>query len=96
MNMKLLNVWEELELLNVFGELEFKLTKKYMESKTHENWNKLAAVRKVGIQIAERKIEPMFPQGWDDDSKWPEMDYNYDTFRIHQMQIDEQNEKSNN
>ena len=81
-----------MKLLNVFEELEFKLTKKYMESKTPENWNKLVAVRKVGIQIAERKIEPMFPQGWNRDECWPNGNYNYDAFRKYQVVIDQQAE----
>ena len=32
--------------------------------------------------------EPMFPKGWDDDSRWPEFKYDYDSFRSTQIAID--------
>jgi hypothetical protein len=32
--------------------------------------------------------EPMFPKGWDDDSRWPESKYDYDSFRSTQIAID--------
>jgi len=34
--------------------------------------------------------EPMFPKGWDNDSKWPESKYDYDSFRSTQIAIDHQ------
>ena len=34
--------------------------------------------------------EPMFPKGWDSDSKWPESKYDYDSFRSTQIAIDHQ------
>lgn len=32
--------------------------------------------------------EPMFPKGWDRDSRWPDMTYDYDSFRSIQIEID--------
>ena len=32
--------------------------------------------------------EPMFPKGWDDDSKWPDFKYDYESFRSTQIAID--------
>ena len=37
--------------------------------------------------------EPMFPKGWDDDSRWPEFNYNYDSFRKTQIEIDDFRER---
>ena len=37
--------------------------------------------------------EPMFPKGWDDDSKWPEFRYDYDSFRKTQLEIDDYMER---
>jgi len=34
--------------------------------------------------------EPMFPKDWDEDSKWPEFKYDYDSFRSTQIAIDHQ------
>ena len=32
--------------------------------------------------------EPMFPKGWADDKNWPVINYDYESFRKHQIQID--------
>ena len=36
--------------------------------------------------------ELMFPDGWSDDSKWPEFKNDYDSFRKFQIEIDYQRE----
>ena len=37
--------------------------------------------------------EPMFPDGWSDDSKWPEFKNDYESFRSMQLLIDDYNER---
>ena len=37
--------------------------------------------------------EPMFPQGWADDKNWPVSNYDYESFRKHQIEIDYQLER---
>jgi hypothetical protein len=35
----------------------------------------------------------MFSEGWSNDGRWPEFNYNYDSFAIHQLAIDRANEE---
>ena len=37
--------------------------------------------------------ELMFPEGWDDDSKWPRFEYDYDSFKSTQIEIDDYMER---
>lgn len=36
--------------------------------------------------------EMMFPDGWNDDNKWPTFEYDYDSFRSTQILIDSERE----
>jgi len=37
--------------------------------------------------------EPMFFKGWADDQNWPDMTYDYDSFRKTQIEIDDYRER---
>ena len=44
-------------------------------------------------KLNDNDLRPMFPEPWNDNTNWPEFKYSYDSFRIHQLRIDEQLEK---
>lgn len=54
---------------------------------------KMALMSQEEFMIDNPNYEPMFPEGWDDDEKWP-LDTNakeaYDAWRKHQIEIDYQ------
>lgn len=52
-----------------------------------------AVIKLLNNKITDEDLKPMFPEGWDDDSKWPESNYDYDSFRHHQIRIDYELEK---
>ena len=52
-----------------------------------------AVIKLLNNKITDEDLKPMFPEGWDHDSKWFIPQYNYDLFRKTQIEIDEWNEK---
>jgi len=55
---------------------------------------RLATMTSTQYQTENPNYEPMFPKGWDDNSRWPDFSKNnYDTFRSTQIEIDYQLEK---
>ena len=52
-----------------------------------------AVIKLINPVLTDEDLKPMFPQGWNDDSRWSQPKYNYDSFRHIQIQIDEWNEK---
>jgi hypothetical protein len=55
---------------------------------------RLATMTSEQYVIENPAYEPMFPKGWDDASRWPDMSKNtYDDFRSTQIEIDYQLEK---
>jgi hypothetical protein len=55
---------------------------------------RLATMTSTQYQTENPDYEPMFPKGWDDPSRWPDLSLNnYDTFRSTQIEIDWQLEK---
>jgi hypothetical protein len=55
---------------------------------------RLATMTSTQYQTENPSYEPMFPKGWDDPSRWPDLSLNnYDTFRSTQIEIDWQLEK---
>ena len=45
-------------------------------------------IKLLNNKVTNEDLEPMFPDGWSNDIKWPEFKNNYDSFRIHQLRID--------
>lgn len=54
---------------------------------------KLASMSQDEYMQQNPNYEPMFPDGWSDDSKWPEFKYDYESFRSTQLLIDDYNER---
>jgi hypothetical protein len=52
-----------------------------------------AVIKLLNNKITNEDLKPMFPDGWNDNSKWPEFKNNYDSFRVHQVRIDYELEK---
>ena len=52
-----------------------------------------SVIKLLNNKVTDKDLEPMFPQGWSNDSKWPEFNYNYDSFRHHQLIIDAELER---
>jgi hypothetical protein len=52
-----------------------------------------AVIKLINPKVTDSDLEPMFPKDWDDESRWFMPQYNYDSFRHIQIQIDEWNEK---
>ena len=52
-----------------------------------------AVIKLINPKMIDSDLEPMFPEGWDDESRWFMSQYNYDSFRKTQIEIDEWNEK---
>lgn len=52
-----------------------------------------AVIKLINPKVSDSDLSPMFPEGWSDNSNWPEFKYDYDSFRSIQIQIDELNEK---
>jgi hypothetical protein len=54
---------------------------------------RLATMTSEQYKTENPNYEPMFPKGWDEDSKWPDLTYNYDSFRSIQIEIDDYTER---
>ena len=54
---------------------------------------RLATMTSEQYETENPDYEPMFPKGWDDASLWPDMTYDYNSFRSTQIEIDYQLEK---
>ena len=52
-----------------------------------------AIIKLINPKLNDNDLRPMFPEQWNDNTNWPEFKYSYDSFRIHQLRIDEQLEK---
>lgn len=52
-----------------------------------------AVIKLLNNKVTDEDLKPMFPQGWSNDSKWPEFKNNYDSFRVHQLRIDDDLER---
>lgn len=52
-----------------------------------------AVIKLLNNKVTNEDLKPMFPEGWNNDSHWPEFKNNYDSFRIHQIRIDYELEK---
>jgi hypothetical protein len=54
---------------------------------------RLATMQEEEFKRTNPDYEPMFPEGWDDDKNWPDLKYDYDSFRKIQIEIDGYNER---
>ncbi len=52
-----------------------------------------SVVKTINPSVTSEDLKLMFPEGWSNDSRWPEFNYNYDSFAIHQLAIDRANEE---
>lgn len=52
-----------------------------------------AVIKLINPKMTDEDLMPMFPEGWDYESRWFMPQYNYDSFRKTQIEIDEWNEK---
>ena len=59
-----------------------------MLTKQMRDLERLANMQEEEFKRTNPNYEPMFPKGWADDKNWPEFKYDYESFRIHQIQID--------
>ena len=59
-----------------------------MLTKQMRDLERLANMQEEEFKRANPNYEPMFPQGWADDKNWPVSNYDYESFRKHQIEID--------
>lgn len=59
-----------------------------MLTKQMRELERLATMQEQEYQRLNPDYEPMFPKGWSNDKNWPELEYNYDSFRKTQIMID--------
>jgi hypothetical protein len=52
-----------------------------------------SVVKTINPSVTSEDLKPMFSEGWSNDGRWPEFNYNYDSFAIHQLAIDRANEE---
>lgn len=52
-----------------------------------------AIIKLINPKLTNEDLQPMFPEGWDDNNKWPKFTNNYESFRKYQIQIDEELER---
>lgn len=54
---------------------------------------RLATMTSVQYEKENPTYEPMFPKGWDKESNWPVVTYDYDSFRATQIALDDHMER---
>ena len=64
-----------------------------MLMKQMRDLERLATMQEEEFKRTNPDYEPMFPEGWDDDKNWPDLKYDYDSFRKIQIEIDDYNER---
>ena len=52
-----------------------------------------AIIKLLNNKVTDEDLKPMFPENWNHNSNWPEFKNNYDSFRIHQLRIDDDLER---
>ena len=64
-----------------------------MLTKQMREFERLAKMQDEVLKRNTVDYEPMFPEGWADDKNWPVSNYDYESFRKHQIEIDYQLER---
>jgi hypothetical protein len=64
-----------------------------MLTKQMRDLERLATMQEEEFRRTNPDYQPMFPAGWADDKNWPDVTYDYNSFRKTQIQIDDHMER---